>query len=525
MRSWNNPHKVLQKKWDSFNSSLMTLRKILEETSYNPKINEVNDSYAYPYKTWHDETELGINSKIFLLPIEYKLLGLNELLEPLPVPEFPTIPVPPEIQYEDKNAYESWYLSKSKDTFWFDMEEWAKKAKGLLSKENCEKRIISSLDRDVVSRNLLLDELVDLTQKISEKWKKFQDEFVWELSTLNQIRDRFHEATYLDNEKLIEISNYRHFLPKFLRKNYRVKIDPDSRIALIEFEFPDYSKQSISNGYKGKFDGQLKFMTATQTKKSIKQCLYSLIIRSAYLASKVRVNNIFDSVVVNVGQSWFDPATGQPRIGVIATLQAPVEYLNSLDLSKLDPEACFKYLKGISTPSFESVSPIRPIFTLNKDDERLVESKDVDSYIEPESNLAAMEWEDFEHLVAQLFEWEFSKNGIEVKVTRASRDRGVDAILFDPDPLKGGKYVIQAKRYTRTVDVSAVRDLYGTVMNEGANRGILITTASYGPDAYDFAKDKPISLVDGPNLLVMLQKHGKKFKIDLEEARRLNNEV
>jgi restriction system protein len=109
-----------------------------------------------------------------------------------------------------------------------------------------------------------------------------------------------------------------------------------------------------------------------------------------------------------------------------------------------------------------------------------------------------------------------------VKVTRASRDRGVDAILFDPDPIRGGKYVLQAKRYTRTVDVSAVRDLYGTVLNEGANRGILITTASFGPDSYDFAKDKPISLVDGPNLLVMLQRHGKKFRIDLNEARDLN---
>ena len=67
-------------------------------------------------------------------------------------------------------------------------------------------------------------------------------------------------------------------------------------------------------------------------------------------------------------------------------------------------------------------------------------------------------------------------------LTRASRDRGVDAIMFDPDPVRGGKYVLQAKRYTRTVDVAAVRDLYGTVVNEGANRGILVTTASYGPD-------------------------------------------
>src|SRR5262249_58128508 len=111
--------------------------------------------------------------------------------------------------------------------------------------------------------------------------------------------------------------------------------------------------------------------------------------------------------------------------------------------------------------------------------------------------------------------------GVEVKVVRRSRDHGVDAVMYDPDPLRGGKYVLQAKRYTRPVDVAAVRDLYGTVVNEGANRGILVTTSSFGPDAYDFAKDKPISLVDGPNLIAMLRKHGHQYRIDLEESRRL----
>jgi len=91
--------------------------------------------------------------------------------------------------------------------------------------------------------------------------------------------------------------------------------------------------------------------------------------------------------------------------------------------------------------------------------------------------------------------------------------------MYDPDPLRGGKYVLQAKRYTRTVDVAAVRDLYGTVMNEGANRGILVTTSSFGLDSYEFAKDKPISLVDGPNLVAMLRQHGKSYRIDLAAAR------
>lgn len=49
-----------------------------------------------------------------------------------------------------------------------------------------------------------------------------------------------------------------------------------------------------------------------------------------------------------------------------------------------------------------------------------------------------MDWQDFENLIRELFDWEFT-NGGEVKITQASRDKGVDAIAFDPDPIKGGK--------------------------------------------------------------------------------------
>ncbi len=56
---------------------------------------------------------------------------------------------------------------------------------------------------------------------------------------------------------------------------------------------------------------------------------------------------------------------------------------------------------------------------------------------------------------------------------------GVDAIAFDPDRIRGGKIIIQAKRYTNTVGLSAVRDLYETKHNEGAIKGILVTTADY----------------------------------------------
>jgi restriction system protein len=64
------------------------------------------------------------------------------------------------------------------------------------------------------------------------------------------------------------------------------------------------------------------------------------------------------------------------------------------------------------------------------------------------------------------------------------------------------------------VGVSAVRDLFGTLQNEGASKGILVTTSGYGQASYEFAKNKPIELIDGSGLLFLLAEHaGTEAKI------------
>jgi restriction system protein len=207
--------------------------------------------------------------------------------------------------------------------------------------------------------------------------------------------------------------------------------------------------------------------------------------------------------------------------GCILSIQVSKPEFMNINLANVDPKSCFKKLKGVSAAKLTALQPVRPILQLNKDDKRFVAAYGVADALNNSTNLAAMDWEDFEHLIRELFEKEFSSDGGEVKITQASRDGGVDAIVFDPDPIRGGKIVIQAKRYTNTVSVSAVRDLFGTVHNEGANKGILVTTADYGPDAYEFAKGKPLTLISGSELLYMLGKHGHKARIDLKEARML----
>lgn len=81
-----------------------------------------------------------------------------------------------------------------------------------------------------------------------------------------------------------------------------------------------------------------------------------------------------------------------------------------------------------------------------------------------------MDRQDFEHLIREIFAREFSQGGGEVRVTQASRDGGIDAAAFDPDPVRGGKIVIQAKRYTGAVGGAAVRDLFRALQHEGRLR-------------------------------------------------------
>lgn len=249
--------------------------------------------------------------------------------------------------------------------------------------------------------------------------------------------------------------------------------------------------------------------------------LYQISIRTIHELYEADVTDALASVVFNGWVNSVEKATGQEVNACILSLQASKPEFLKINLAAVDPKACFKQLKGVGSSKLHGLSPVAPILALSKEDKRFVSAYGVADAIQEEDNLAAMDWQDFENLIREMFEKEFASSGGEVKITQASRDGGVDAIAFDPDPIRGGKIVIQAKRYTNVVGVSAVRDLFGTTVNEGATKGILVTTANFGPDAYEFAKGKPLTLLNGANLLHLLEKHGHKARIDLKEAKKI----
>ena len=116
------------------------------------------------------------------------------------------------------------------------------------------------------------------------------------------------------------------------------------------------------------------------------------------------------------------------------------------------------------------------------------------------NTLSGIEFEDLTHQL-------LLKVGFSVEQTKASRDGGIDLIAYSDKSFFKGKYIIQCKRYTGTVGEPIIRDLYGVVTNERANKGILITTGNFSNSALEFAKDKNLELIDGINLESLLKQY------------------
>lgn len=398
-------------------------------------------------------------------------------------------------------------LTEARESFMRAHSDWEAKVRKLEEEFQAQKseyeKALSEWEND---RQLFLEEQAKKNAAIDERRR------------LYEAKDPGSIVDYCD----LVLSNSEY--PDFFPQDFQLDYNPANGILIVDYVLPapsDIPKVKEVRYVQSKDDFVEVTVSEAEANKRYDSLLYQICLRTIHELFEADAVDALRAVVFNGWVHSVDPATGKDVNACVLSVQADKETFTAIDLSRVDPKACFKSLKGVGSSKLHSLAPVPPVMVMDKNDRRFVASYEVAKTLDDTVNLAAIDWEDFEHLIREVFEAEFASNGGEVKVTQASRDGGVDAIAFDPDPIRGGKIVIQAKRYTNTVGVSAVRDLYGTVVNEGATKGILVTTADYGPDAYEFAKGKPLTLLNGGNLLHLLEKHGHKAKIDLNEAKAL----
>ena len=356
-----------------------------------------------------------------------------------------------------------------------------------------------------------------------EDWENNKKDFLYEQKILYKLykfySKRDPKAIQHVSRMVLSNSEYYEEFPQ----EFEIEYNPENKILIVEYQLP--SIEDIPTLKEVKYvqthdEFIKKHITKNHLNTLYDNILYHITLRTIHELYEAHEMDILEAIIFNGHVKSIDPSTGQETNACVLSIQVNKEEFEKINLAMVEPKACFKKLKGVGSSKLHSLTPIPPLIKLEREDSRFTDSYDVIDGLNEGDNLAEMDWEDFENLIREVFEQAYATTGGEVKITQASRDGGIDAVIFDPDILRGGKIVVQAKRYTNIVGVSAVRDLYGTMISEGANKGILVTTSDYGPDSYKFAADKPIQLLNGSNLLYLLEQYGYKARIDINEAKK-----
>lgn len=294
--------------------------------------------------------------------------------------------------------------------------------------------------------------------------------------------------------------------PEGFPQRFALAYDTQSKLLAIDYQLPDFSIVPTEKSYRYvKARDLIEPVAETAAKR---RPLYASVISQSAIRI---VHEVFEAdrlgqietIVLNGIVDTVDRATGQRQKPCIVSLRTTAATFRNIKLDAVDPAACLKGLSAAVSPSPADLAPVRPVLELKMVDPRFITETDVLSQLDQRPNLMELTPGEFESLITNLF----TKMGLETRLTQASRDGGVDCVAFDPRPIFGGKVVIQAKRYKNTVGVSAVRDLFGTMQNEGASKGILVTTSGYGAASFQFAQGKPLELLSGANLLYLLAEH------------------
>jgi restriction system protein len=94
----------------------------------------------------------------------------------------------------------------------------------------------------------------------------------------------------------------------------------------------------------------------------------------------------------------------------------------------------------------------------------------------------------------------FISRGYKVEVTQASGDYGADLVLRKNDK----KIVVQAKRYSKNVGISAIQQVVGSKAHYNADEAWAITNSDFTEAAVKLAQSNEVRLINREQLIEMI---------------------
>lgn len=286
--------------------------------------------------------------------------------------------------------------------------------------------------------------------------------------------------------------------------------EPEARRLVLQIDLPPRKRIPVAREYK--YVASKRSIDPVARKDADVQALYRRLVAGIALsaldyAMQVTTPELVAEVVLNGHAREVDPATGQKVNPCLVTVQAERAQFETLvlDAPELDRIQCLHHLKALITENPYDLVPVTPIIDLEfLKKYKLAGEVGALAALDHRTDLMTISPYEFEQLIQQLAE----AMGMKSWNTQSSKDDGIDAIAYREEPFNTGVCVIQAKRYSKTVPVEAVRALYGSMAQKKAATGIVVTTSKFGKASYDYAREMGrITLYDGTHLKALLLEH------------------
>jgi restriction system protein len=298
-------------------------------------------------------------------------------------------------------------------------------------------------------------------------------------------------------------------IPAGIKLEPRLVYRREPRELVVEIHLPDISAIPAEKSVKyvhtrREFD--VKDRPRRELEGIYRSLLAELPLAVLHVLFKVFSDDIVESATVNGILPTVDSATGRPTTRYLVSVTTGRPVFNELILESpgLDPVDCIRALGAKLSPHPLDYEEVPAFLTFETAKYRLAPSVDVASGLDSRTDISTMDWVDFEQLVRQLL---CKMTNTDVRVTRRSRDDGIDGVLFDCHAMLGGEFVVQAKRHRRVVQANDVRALAGVMHDKRANHSIFVTTAWFSDDGRRFALNNRVRLIEGPELKHLLRLH------------------
>ena len=322
-------------------------------------------------------------------------------------------------------------------------------------------------------------------------------------------------------EQYMELVVMQSAYPDLFPRHTELEYQRDNHTLFVSMELPHPSLIPREKDLRFNSNDQkeeITYYSGEEFSKLYNDIIYKTILRTFHEIFSADEAEAVEAIHFKGWVKTLNRGNGQYENTHIASVFSSRSVFEKINLKQIDPTLCFRFLKGVSSPALIDLTEIPEPFTISKKQREEMPVKKMLEPIDNSTNLANLGWKDFESLMISLMEKEFGVTVGEINVMHSSLEAGLEAYSLDPDPIRGGKIVFHARRSIKPISVSPVRELFGSVMHEGAVKGILITTADFTTEAYEFARNKPIRLLNGSSLLSLFEKHGQKLRINLREA-------